>query len=154
MGTATPVERWSLGDRRRLALKPSEHCCQCGLPRPPHLYTVEEAAEYLGCCDSKLRKEIAKGRITYRRPPGGIRFLEVDLIERLAPVGGPSAKKPRKNHKVVADMHDRTRPKQEPNGIGLAGTLFVIGSGTTISVHFKEHHAEITELNMTPTLIF
>jgi excisionase family DNA binding protein len=153
MGTATPVERWSHGACRRRALKPSEHCCQCGLPRPPRLYTVEEAAEYFGCCDSKIRKEIAAQKITYRRPPGGIRFLEVDLIERLKPVGGPS-KKPGKNGKVAVIPHDCTRPKQETNGIGLAGTLFVIGSGTTISVHFKEHHAEITEQNMTPTLNF
>lgn len=154
MGTATPVERWSLGACRRRALKPSEHSYS-GVPHGrPRLFTVRQAAEYLGCSERQVREEISEGKITYRRPPGGIRFTEEDLLVRLAPVGGPSAKKPRKNHKVVTDIHDRTRPKQETNGIGLAGTLFVIGSGTTISVHFKEHHAEITEQNMTPTLIF
>lgn len=57
----------------------------------PKLFTVKEAAEYLGCCERQLRKEIRERKITYRRPPGGIRFTEDDLLERLEPSGGPSA---------------------------------------------------------------
>jgi hypothetical protein len=115
---------------------------------------VEEAAEYLGCCDRQLRKEIATNRITYRRPPGGIRFMEVDLIERLAPVGGPSAKKPRKNHKAVADVQDRTRSKNEANVIGLAGKPFGMGSGSTVYFRFFNDHAEINGPNITSTSNF
>ncbi len=139
--------------RRCGALKNSERCCQCGLPRPPRLFTVAKAAEYLDCSERQVREEISEQKITYRRPPGGIRFTEADLLERLKPIGGPS-KKPGKNGKAAVIPHDCTRPKQETNGIGLVGTLFVIGSGITISVHFKEHHAEVTEQNMTPTLNF
>ena len=59
----------------------------------PKLYTVKEAAKFLGCSERKLRGEISAGTITYRRPPEGIRFAEDDLLERLRPKGGPGAKK-------------------------------------------------------------
>jgi len=59
----------------------------------PRLYTVIEAAQYLGCSERKLRDEIKAGIITYRDPPQGLRFAEVDLLERLRPKGGPGAKK-------------------------------------------------------------
>ena len=154
MGTATPVERWSLGACRRCALKNSERCCQCGLPRPPRLFTVAKAAEYLDCSERQVREEISEQKITYRRPPGGIRFTEEDLIERLAPVGGPSAKKPRKNHKTVADIHDRTRSKNEANVIGLAGKPFGMGSGSTVYFRFFNDHAEINGPNITSTSNF
>jgi hypothetical protein len=40
-----------------------------------------------------LRDEIKAGIITYRDPPQGLRFAEVDLLDRLRPKGGPGAKK-------------------------------------------------------------
>ena len=73
---------------RRAALKCSEHCCGgCG----PKLYTVKKAAKFLDCCDRQLRQEITELKITHRRGPGGIRFTKEDLLERLRPIGGPSA---------------------------------------------------------------
>ena len=59
----------------------------------PRLYTVIEAAKYLGCSERALRDEIKAGTITYRHPPQGLRFAEVDLLDRLRPKGGPGAKK-------------------------------------------------------------
>lgn len=58
--------------------------------RGPKLYTVKEAADYLDCSERQVREEIRERKITYRRPPGGIRFTEQDLIDRLRPLGGPS----------------------------------------------------------------
>jgi excisionase family DNA binding protein len=154
MGTATPVERWSLGACRRCALKPSEHSYS-GVPHGrPRLFTVRQAAEYLGCSERQVREEISEGKITYRRPPGGIRFTEEDLLVRLAPVGGPSAKKPRKNHKAVADVQDRTRSENEANVIGLAGKPFGMGSGSTVYFRFFNDHAEINGPNITSTSNF
>lgn len=46
---------------------------------------------YLDCCERQLREEIREQKITYRRAPGGIRFTEQDLLDRLRPLGGPSA---------------------------------------------------------------
>ena len=45
---------------------------------------------YLDCSERQLREEIREQKITYRRGPGGIRFTEGDLLERLRPSGGPS----------------------------------------------------------------
>ena len=59
----------------------------------PKLYSVKEAAKFLGCSERKLRDEIKAGIITYRNPPQGLRFAEVDLLDRLRPKGGPGAKK-------------------------------------------------------------
>ena len=115
---------------------------------------MAQAAEYLNCSDRQVREEISEGKITYRRPPGGIRFTEEDLIERLTPVGGPSAKKPRKNHKAVADIHGRTRSKNEADVIGLAGKPFGMGSGSTVYFRFINDHAEINGPNITSTSNF
>lgn len=148
------MERWSLGACRRRALKPSEHSYS-GVPHGrPRLFTVRQAAEYLGCSERQVREEISEGKITYRRPPGGIRFTEEDLLVRLAPVGGPSAKKPRNNHKTVADVQDRSRSKNEANVIGLAGKSFGMGSGSTVYFRFFNDHAEINGPNITSTSNF
>lgn len=56
----------------------------------PKLFTVKEAALYIGCSPRQIRQEMREGKITYRRTPGGIRFLEEDLLERLRPCGGPA----------------------------------------------------------------
>lgn len=148
------MERRPLGACRRCAVKNSERCCQCGLPRTPRLYTVTQAAEYLGCCERQLRKEIAEQKITYRRAPGGIRFTENDLIERLQPSGGPAAKKLKKNRAAVAHLHDRNRTEYEKNGIGVAGMPLASGSESTKCVRFKEDYANITGHNMTPSSNF
>ncbi|WP_424314581.1 helix-turn-helix domain-containing protein [Haloferula sp.] len=58
------------------------------------LYTVKEAAAYLDCSERQVREEIREQKITYRRAPGGIRFTEEDLIDRLRPSGGPSSGSP------------------------------------------------------------
>lgn len=55
----------------------------------PKLFTVKEAALRLDCSQRQLRQEIKEGKITYRRSPGGIRFTEEDLLDRLRPSGGP-----------------------------------------------------------------
>ena len=55
----------------------------------PKLYSVKEAALFLDCSDRQVRQEIKEGKITYRLPPCGIRFMEEDLLERLRPLGGP-----------------------------------------------------------------
>ena len=86
---------WSHGERLRGAVKrpkrSSEHAGGARARPGPHLYTVVEAAEWLRCSERKLRKEIAEHKITYRAGPGGISFMECDLIERLRPTGGPGA---------------------------------------------------------------
>ena len=56
----------------------------------PKLYTVREAARYLGCSERQVRQEIKELKLTYRPGPGGIRFKEEDLLERLRPAGGPA----------------------------------------------------------------
>lgn len=58
--------------------------------RGPELYTVKEAAVFLGCSSRQVRQEIKEGKITYRLAPGGIRFTKEDLLERLRPSGGPA----------------------------------------------------------------
>lgn len=55
----------------------------------PKLYTVEETGIYLDCSGRQIREEIRERKITYRRPPGGIRFTKEDLLERLRPCGEP-----------------------------------------------------------------
>ena len=57
----------------------------------PDLYNVEEAARFLDCSERQVRQEIRERKITHRRTPGGIRFAKEDLLERLRPIGGPSA---------------------------------------------------------------
>lgn len=82
------------------------------IPDDPHnrpkLYTVKEAAKFLGCSERKLRSEIKAGTITYRRPPEGYRFAEEDLLDRLRPRGGPGAKKGFKDPLKV--RHNRQSP--------------------------------------------
>lgn len=79
---------WSHGGCLRGPVKRSEDSSgRCG----PDLYNVEEAARFLDCCERQLRQEVRELKITHRRGPGGIRFTKEDLLERLRPIGGPSA---------------------------------------------------------------
>jgi len=130
-------------------LKNSEHCSQCGRHGPPRLYSVKQAAQYLGCCERKLRKKISDQTITYRRGPGGIAFTEADLIERLRPSGGPAAKKLRKNRKAAADTRDQTCHEPKTNGMGLEGIPFGMDSGPTVYVRFVANQTEVTGQNVT-----
>jgi len=87
-------------------LKSSEDCCGgCG----PELYTVKRAAKFLDCCERQLRQEMHENKITYRRPPGGVRFTKEDLIERLRPIGGPSASSKSSKARKLLD----TKPDNE-----------------------------------------
>lgn len=79
--------------------KCSEDGCGCC----PDLYDVAGAAKFLDCSERQVRQEIRENKITYRRPPGGIRFTKEDLLERLRPLGGPSASKSSKRWKKLSD---------------------------------------------------
>lgn len=110
---------------------------------------MKQAAEFLGCCERKLRKEIAEQQITYRRGPGGIVFTQQDLMERLMPSGGPSAKKPRKNRKAGTDIHGRTCHEPKMNSIRGGGKPIAMDSEFTVFLRFAEDHVDVVWQNVT-----
>ena len=94
---------------------------RCG----PDLYNVQEAAKFLSCSERQVRQEIHEGKITYRRPPGGIRFMTEDLLERLRPIGGPSASKASKRGKKPSAPEAEAKLIDQP-GVELSAALQVL----------------------------
>ena len=94
----------------------------------PRLYTVKEAAAYLDCCQRQLRQEIREQKITYRLAPGGIRFTEQDLLERLRPRGGPSASSRSSKARKPSDSQSRDEVTKltDPLNIEIELALLVI----------------------------
>jgi hypothetical protein len=146
---ASAEDYWSHGERHRGALKQSENFYPGGQDGPRRFYNVKQAAEFLGCCERKLREEIATQKITYRRGPGGIVFTLEDLLERLRPSGGPAAKKNKKNRKAVAGTHDQMSHKPKMNGIRGGGQPIAMGSESTVFLRFIEDHVDVAWGNVT-----
>ena len=117
------------------------------------MYSVKQAAAFLKCCERKLRKEIAEQRITYRRGPGGIVFTEEDLLDRLRPSPGPSAKHPLKNRKGFPDIHDHTTQKHKAARTRSARIRIELGYRATLFVRFPADQAAV-EVQITTTCDF
>lgn len=115
----------------------------------PKLYTVKEAANFLGCSERKLRGEISAGTITYRRPPEGIRFAEVDLLDRLRPKGGPGAKKGVKDSLMGVPVRRSPAPTSHTGNIRLVGTPIDMVWGCMVFIRFGDYRAEIAGQNVT-----
>jgi hypothetical protein len=130
-------------------LKNSEHSSQFGRHGPPRLYSVKQAAQYLGCCERKLRGEIAKQKITYRRGPGGIVFTLEDLLERLRPSGEPAAKKLRKNRKAIAGINDQKSHAPKMNSVWEGGKPIAMRSESTVFLWFEGDHLDVAWQNVT-----